>query len=104
MFARKLYPDTKFEICKERAVGHKMPDFFEDRFWPPSFKAKEDVFGRKGCRYKEGNGDKSFGKFSCDGADEFDCRKSPMAGESEDCNDLAVIRFWHKVECLFPVE
>lgn len=69
--------DSDFDLCTADSVGWTAAlDSVEKRPWPPSFKAQQSVFGKKGCRYT-GNEDGP-GKFSCDSVSEVECAKDPF--------------------------
>lgn len=101
MFPTKL--DRVLNLCEADMVGWK-PTFFNTRTWPPSFSAKKDIHGRQDCKYiGNGDGEKTFGRFTCKGVPEFDCIKDRQFGQAIDCEkELDQITFKPRVRCLFP--
>lgn len=93
------------KLCETDELGYKLKDFFSSRYWPESFDAKKDVFGRKKCKYRwNGDGKKTFGTFRCEGVEEFACILDPEHKQVFQCDDSYNTDFHPKVRCWFPVK
>lgn len=103
MFAGKVGSDI--DVCDADALGRKLQGGSVSEYGvnqrPPSFDAKEDVFGRKKCKYDMKGG--QVGRFSCEGVDEFDCRWS--AHRKPHCKDgFDIKKFYAIMDCVFPAK